>query len=102
MSKLALTRAMRRRVGAWGKAGVRLNAVAPGPGRHPAPGGRARGPRARARSSRPCPCPWGAGRNPAEIAAAIGFLLDPANGYIHGSVLFVDGGSDALFRPDGL
>jgi NAD(P)-dependent dehydrogenase (short-subunit alcohol dehydrogenase family) len=38
----------------------------------------------------------------AEIAAAIAFLLDPANGYIHGSVLFVDGGSDALLRPDGL
>ena len=31
MSKLALTRAVRRRAGAWGEAGVRLNAVAPGP-----------------------------------------------------------------------
>ena len=39
---------------------------------------------------------------PAEIAAAVGFLLDPVNSYIHGSVLFVDGGSDALLRPDGL
>ena len=45
------------------------------------------------------PVPMGRRANATEIAAAIGFLLDPANGYIHGSVLFVDGGSDALLRP---
>jgi 3alpha-hydroxysteroid 3-dehydrogenase len=101
MSKLALTRAMRRRVGAWGKAGVRLNAVAPGPVDTPLLAGGLEdpvlGPLIDA-----LPVPIGRRGNPAEIAAAIGFLLDPANGYIHGSVLFVDGGSDALLRPDGL
>ena len=101
MSKLALTRAMRRRVGAWGRAGVRLNAVAPGPVDTPLLTGGLEdpvlGPLIEA-----LPVPMGRRANPAEIAAAIGFLLDPANGYIHGSVLFVDGGSDALFRPDSL
>ena len=101
MSKLALTRAMRRRAGAWGEAGVRLNAVAPGPVDTPLLAGGLEdpvlGPLIDA-----LPVPIGRRGNPAEIAAAIGFLLDPANGYIHGSVLFVDGGSDALLRPDGL
>ena len=98
-SKLALTRAMRRRAGAWGRAGVRLNAVAPGPVDTPLLAGGLEdpvlGPLIEA-----LPVPMGRRANAAEIAAAIGFLLDPANGYVHGSVLFVDGGSDALLRPD--
>jgi NAD(P)-dependent dehydrogenase (short-subunit alcohol dehydrogenase family) len=99
MTKLALTRAVRRRAGAWGKAGVRLNAVAPGPVDTPLLAGGLEdpvlGPLIEA-----LPVPMGRRANPTEIAAAIGFLLDPANSYIHGSVLFVDGGSDALLRPD--
>ena len=98
MSKLALTRAMRRRAGAWGKAGVRLNAVAPGPVDTPLLAGGLEdpvlGPLIEA-----LPVPMGRRATAAEIAAAIGFLLDPANSYIHGSVLFVDGGSDALLAP---
>jgi len=98
-SKLALTRAVRRRAGPWGRAGVRLNAVAPGPVDTPLLAGGLEdpvlGPLIEA-----LPVPMGRRANAAEIAAAIGFLLDPANGYVHGSVLFVDGGSDALLRPD--
>ncbi len=100
-SKLALTRALRRRAGKWGKAGVRLNAVAPGPVETPLlAGGLADpvlGPLIEA-----LPVPLGRRASAEEIAGAIGFLLDPANGYVHGSVLFVDGGSDALLRPDTL
>lgn len=99
VSKLALTRAVRRRAGAWGKAGVRLNAVAPGPVDTPLLAGGLEdpvlGPLIEA-----LPVPMGRRANATEIAAAVGFLLDPANSYIHGSVLFVDGGSDALLRPD--
>jgi 3alpha-hydroxysteroid 3-dehydrogenase len=99
MSKLALTRAVRRRAGAWGKAGVRLNVVAPGPVDTPLLAGGLEhpvlGPLIEA-----LPVPMERRGTPLEIAAAIGFLLDPANGYVHGSVLFVDGGSDALLRPD--
>jgi NAD(P)-dependent dehydrogenase (short-subunit alcohol dehydrogenase family) len=97
--KLALTRAIRRRVGAWGKAGVRLNAVAPGPVDTPLLAGGLEdpvlGPLIEA-----LPVPMERRATAAEIAAAVAFMLDPANGFVHGSVLFVDGGSDALLRPD--
>jgi NAD(P)-dependent dehydrogenase (short-subunit alcohol dehydrogenase family) len=99
MSKLAMTRALRRRVGAWAQAGVRLNAVAPGPVDTPllaaSLADTTLGPMVEA-----LPVPVGRRAAPGEIAAAVGFLLDPAQGFVHGSVLFVDGGSDALLRPD--
>jgi NAD(P)-dependent dehydrogenase (short-subunit alcohol dehydrogenase family) len=99
MSKLALTRALRRRVGAWAEAGVRLNAVAPGPVDTPLLAASLAdatvGPMVEA-----LPVPVGRRATAAEIAAAVGFLLDPAQGFVHGSVLFVDGGSDALLQPD--
>ena len=37
---------------------------------------------------------------PADQAAAVSFLLSPEARFICGSVLFVDGGHDAVFRPD--
>jgi NAD(P)-dependent dehydrogenase (short-subunit alcohol dehydrogenase family) len=39
---------------------------------------------------------------PSEIAHAVAFLLDPDSAYIHGSVLFVDGGTDAALRPQAI
>jgi NAD(P)-dependent dehydrogenase (short-subunit alcohol dehydrogenase family) len=100
-SKLALVRTMRRRVAAWAEAGVRLNAVAPGPIDTPMLEGIMAdsevGPLVEA-----LPVPLSRRGAPHEVASAVAFLLDPANGYIHGSVLFVDGGSDALLRPDAI
>jgi len=98
-SKLALTRALRRRARRWGEAGVRLNVVAPGPVDTPLLAGGLEdpvlGPLIEA-----LPVPLGRRATPDEVAACIGFLLDPANGFVHGSVLFVDGGSDAMLVPD--
>jgi len=37
---------------------------------------------------------------PADQADAVLFLLSDKAGFISGSVLFVDGGHDAVFRPD--
>ncbi len=100
-AKLALTRQMRRRVQAWAEAGVRLNAVAPGPVDTPllAAGleDAVLGPLIEA-----LPVPVGRRARPDEIAAAVAFLLHPDNGFVHGSVLFVDGGSDALLRPEAI
>ena len=36
-----------------------------------------------------------------EMAGIIEFLLGSGAGFIHGSVLFADGGTDAMIRPDG-
>lgn len=99
MSKLAMTIGLRRRTQAWADAGVRLNAVAPGPVDTPllaaSLADKTLGPLVEA-----LPVPVGRRATANEIATAVGFLLDPVNGFIHGSLLFVDGGSDALIRPD--
>jgi NAD(P)-dependent dehydrogenase (short-subunit alcohol dehydrogenase family) len=100
-SKLALARAVRRRAQSWGEAGVRLNAVAPGPVETPllqaSRDDPELGPLVDA-----LPIPLGRTATAGEIADTILFLLSPAAAYVHGSVLFADGGSDALLRPDGL
>ncbi|HLI74057.1 MAG TPA: SDR family oxidoreductase [Acidimicrobiales bacterium] len=100
-AKLALTRQMRRRAQAWAEAGVRLNAVAPGPVDTPLLTAGLEdavlGPLIEA-----LPVPIGRRAEPDEIAAAVAFLLHPDNGFVHGSVLFVDGGSDALLRPEAI
>ena len=43
--------------------------------------------------------PLGGFGTAAQIAAAIAFLLSAEASFCCGSVLFADGGSDALFRP---
>ena len=37
-----------------------------------------------------------------EIAEAVWFLLSPQSQWTTGSILFVDGGTDALLNPDRL
>ncbi len=100
-SKLALARFVRRRAAsaAWAGAGIRLNAVAPGAVRTPLlEEGLAHeqlGPAIRA-----FPIPLGGFGDPRQIAATIAFLLSEAASFCCGSVVFVDGGSDALARPE--
>jgi NAD(P)-dependent dehydrogenase (short-subunit alcohol dehydrogenase family) len=98
-SKLALTRWIRRHAPEWARGGIRLNAVAPGPIRtplleaglaHPVYGPAIRG----------FPVPTGAFGTPEQVAAAIAFLLRTEAAFCAGAVLFVDGGTDALLRPD--
>lgn len=98
-SKMALGRAVRRRARAWGDAGVRLNAIAPGPvetpllqrGREHALYGEA------IKSLSP---PLGRLATPEEIADFIWLMLGRHSAYMHGSVVYVDGGHDAELRPE--
>lgn len=98
-SKLALARAMRQRAPEWAKLGIRLNAVAPGAVETPlldeTLADPLLGPLTRA-----FPIPVGRFGYPSEVAEAISFLLGPSASFCCGSVLFVDGGTDALVRPN--
>jgi len=100
-SKVAIARAVRSRVADWGARGVRINAVAPGPFMSPllqqGLDDPTFGPLIEA-----LPVPTGAIGTPGEVAAVIDFLLGPDASYVHGSIVFVDGGIDALLRPDAI
>jgi NAD(P)-dependent dehydrogenase (short-subunit alcohol dehydrogenase family) len=98
-SKHALGRAVRRRAGEWGRRGVRLNAVAPGPVRTPLLQGGLDDPSTGA-AIRNVRIPLGRPGEPDEIAVLAAFLLSPAASWIHGAVYFIDGGNDAEIRPD--
>ncbi|MEZ5169377.1 MAG: SDR family oxidoreductase [Acidimicrobiia bacterium] len=99
-SKLAVTRAMRRRAPGLGERGVRLNAVAPGAFESPLLD-RTMDDEILGAATRDLPIPLGRPGTPVEIADVIAFLLSDAACYVQGANVFVDGGTDAVVRPDG-
>jgi NAD(P)-dependent dehydrogenase (short-subunit alcohol dehydrogenase family) len=98
-SKHALARALRRRAPEWGSAGVRLNGIAPGATETPMLEA-TREHSVWGRGLAALPIPLGRTGRAAEIAAAIAFLLGPEASFVHGSIVFADGGTDAAVRPD--
>lgn len=98
-SKLAVAHWVRQKATGpeWAGAGLRLNAVAPG---------MIDTPMVAAMRAEPetgplldlLPIPLGRPGRPEEIAALVEFLLGPDGAFFCGSVLFCDGGSDALLR----
>ena len=100
-SKNALARWVRRNAPAYMADGVRLNAIAPGMTRTPLTDqvfeDKVFGQAMRDFSQT---IPYGDLATPDMIADGILFLLDDAARYVSGVVLFVDGGQDALLRPD--
>ena len=98
-SKHALGRALRRRVRRFGEARVRLNGVAPGPVRTPLLEAGIADPATRD-AIQSIDLPIGRWGQPEDVADLVAFLLAPAAGWIHGSIVFIDGGNDAEIRPD--
>jgi NAD(P)-dependent dehydrogenase (short-subunit alcohol dehydrogenase family) len=98
-SKLAVAHWVRREATGpdWAGSGLRLNAIAPGMIDTPMVAGM----RADADVGPlldMLPIPLGRPGRPEEIAALVEFLLSPDAAFFCGSVLFCDGGSDALLR----
>lgn len=100
-SKRALSTWMRSNVNDYAKAGVRMNAIAPGITRTPLSDGVANDPElGEAIRQFEEMTPLGGSASPEQIANAMRFLLSDDANFICGAMLFVDGGTDALLRPD--
>lgn len=100
-SKIALSRWVRRTAVTpeWAGAGIRLNAIAPGAIMTPLLGRQLATPR-EAKAIRSFPVPVGRFGDPAQLADWMVFMLSDSAEFLCGSVIFVDGGSDAYFRAD--
>lgn len=100
-SKLAVTRWMRRNSTAYAKDGVRMNAVAPGITRTPLTehvmADETFGEAIKGFGET---VPTGSIGNPEQLANVITFMLSPKADFMCGSVVFVDGGHDAMLRPN--
>ena len=99
-AKLALGRKLRRLAVEWAP-GVRINGVAPGPVHTPLTAAALEHP-VTGDLIKAFPVPLDRWGEKDEIAEAVWFLLSPQSSWTTGSVLFVDGGTDALLNPDRL
>lgn len=97
-SKYAITHHARRLASAWGPKGIRLNVVAPGAVETPLHDASRNDPRF-GQAVRDFVAPLGRNGHPEEIATLIAFLQSEQAGFIHGSVMYIDGGMDAMVRP---
>ena len=97
-SKYAITHHARRLASAWGRQGIRLNVVAPGAVETPLHDASRNDPRF-GQAVRDFVAPLGRNGHPEEIAELIAFLQSERAGFIHGGVMYIDGGMDAMVRP---
>ncbi|MBU9762839.1 SDR family oxidoreductase [Mycobacterium sp. TNTM28] len=100
-SKIAVSRWIRRNavLPDWAGAGIRLNVIAPGAIRTPLLEKQLASPR-EAKAVQSFPVPVGGFGDPEHLAEWMVFMLSEAADFLCGSVIFVDGGSDAYFRAD--
>lgn len=100
-TKLAIARWVRRHAPTeeWAGAGITLNAVAPGAIETPMLEATRQDPTV-GQFIDAFPIPVGRKGTADELAAFVAFLLGPEARFFCGSVVFVDGGTDALLRPD--
>jgi 3alpha-hydroxysteroid 3-dehydrogenase len=98
-AKQAVALAVRARAGSWGRAGVRLNVVAPGRMETPMLDGLRADPLIAA-GIEAYPTGIRANGSARDVAGAVRFLLGSEATFVHGQILFVDGGTEALLRPE--
>lgn len=100
-AKIAVSRWVRRHavLPDWAGRGIRLNALAPGPIQTPMLD-RQLSTAADARLVESFPVPIGGFGDADQLADWVLFMLSDAADFLCGSVIFVDGGSDAYFRAD--
>lgn len=98
-AKHALARAIRRRASEWGPLGVRINAIVPGMTQTPMVEALGDDPEVGPMLDL-LPIPLGRRGTAAEMAGVIAFMLSEDAAYIHGMMMWVDGGTDAAIRPD--
>ncbi|WP_183095492.1 SDR family oxidoreductase [Nocardioides stalactiti] len=100
-SKIAISRWVRRTAvtRAWSGEGIRLNAIAPGAIMTPLLEKQLATP-AEAKQIKRFPVPIGGFGDAGQIADWVVFMLSDAADFLCGSVVFVDGGSDAWFRAE--
>jgi NAD(P)-dependent dehydrogenase (short-subunit alcohol dehydrogenase family) len=100
-SKIAVSRWVRRHavLPEWAGSGVRLNALAPGAIMTPLLQEQLSNP-TEAKAVRSFPIPVGGFGDVRHMADWMCFMLSDAADFLCGSVVFVDGGSDAYFRAD--
>jgi NAD(P)-dependent dehydrogenase (short-subunit alcohol dehydrogenase family) len=98
-SKIAVSQWVRRHavLPEWAGSGVRLNALAPGAIMTPLLQEQLSNP-AQAKAVRSFPIPVGGFGDVRQMADWICFMLSDSADFLCGSVVFVDGGSDAYFR----
>ncbi|GAA4671547.1 SDR family oxidoreductase [Gordonia humi] len=98
-SKIAVARWARRQAvtEAWAGAGIRMNVISPGPVMTPLLQGQLANPRSPVRSF---PVPIRESGRPDQLAEWVMTMLSPAADFMVGSVVTVDGGTEALLRPN--
>jgi NAD(P)-dependent dehydrogenase (short-subunit alcohol dehydrogenase family) len=100
-SKIAVSRWVRQQAVRpdWAGSGIRLNALAPGAVMTPLLEEQLADPRQR-KAVRRFPVPVGGFGDADQLADWVCFMLSDAAEFLCGSIIFVDGGTDAYFRAD--
>jgi NAD(P)-dependent dehydrogenase (short-subunit alcohol dehydrogenase family) len=102
-SKLSVARWMRRTAptAEWAKAGIALNAVAPGVILTPMTAAAIETPEGRAALDAGAPAPYGGpAADPSAVANLLAWLTSEENLYVTGQLIFIDGGAESIRRPE--